>query len=415
MALYYVILDSGHNEYVAGKRSPKNLLAEWSWNNEVQKKLKKRLEEHDIIVYLTNPSPAGKNEIGLRSRCNLANAKWKEWGKPTNCLFISIHGNASGIGKDSEGWCNPRGVEVYTAHNGSAKSRQACSLICDSIYNDISKLDSKFKNRGSKVENFTVIYGVYMQAILIEHGFYDNRSDCNLMLNHINDFVEADLKGICKYFGITYKAPIGNTSAPPTQSEKPNNTNSVYSGGTDVTDFVVKIKVDSLNIRYGPGTTYKVVSSITDKGKYTITHTKDGWGKLKSGVGWINVSSSYVDKISTSASTTQKDTDTPSPSKKSDWVLRLQKELNKQGYKDYNNQKLSEDGYTGKKTLSACPPLYRGKKGNIVKLLQQRLGIDADGSFGPATKQAIKDFQKKNKLSIDGSCGPATWKKILGL
>ena len=36
--------------------------------------------------------------------------------------------------------------------------------------------------------------------------------------------------------------------------------------------------------------------------------------------------------------------------------------------------------------------------------------LNIDGSFGPATEEAVKDFQKKEKLEVDGSYGPATEK-----
>ena len=39
----------------------------------------------------------------------------------------------------------------------------------------------------------------------------------------------------------------------------------------------------------------------------------------------------------------------------------------------------------------------------------------ADGSFGAATENAVKAFQKANGLSVDGSCGPKTWAKLLGV
>lgn len=61
--------------------------------------------------------------------------------------------------------------------------------------------------------------------------------------------------------------------------------------------FKVKIIVDSLNIRKGVGTAYPVVTTVEQNEVYTIVETKDGWGKLKSGVGWINISSKYVQKI----------------------------------------------------------------------------------------------------------------------
>ena len=51
----------------------------------------------------------------------------------------------------------------------------------------------------------------------------------------------------------------------------------------------VKVTASTLNIRSGPGTNYKIVGKIEDKGIYTIIEEVDGWGKLKSKVGWISL------------------------------------------------------------------------------------------------------------------------------
>ena len=60
---------------------------------------------------------------------------------------------------------------------------------------------------------------------------------------------------------------------------------------------VYKITVDSLNVRKGPGTNYDVVTTVKQGQAYTITEVKNGWGKLKSGAGWINLSTKYCQKI----------------------------------------------------------------------------------------------------------------------
>lgn len=52
----------------------------------------------------------------------------------------------------------------------------------------------------------------------------------------------------------------------------------------------VKVTCSALNIRKGAGTNYAITGCIRDKGIYTIIQTKNGWGKLKSGAGWINLS-----------------------------------------------------------------------------------------------------------------------------
>lgn len=57
--------------------------------------------------------------------------------------------------------------------------------------------------------------------------------------------------------------------------------------------FLVKVSITDLNIRKGPGTNYGKTGKYTGKGVFTITEVKSGqgsdagWGKLKSGAGWI--------------------------------------------------------------------------------------------------------------------------------
>lgn len=52
--------------------------------------------------------------------------------------------------------------------------------------------------------------------------------------------------------------------------------------------YLVRIKAESgLNVRRGPGTSYGVVMALAYGGAYTIVEEQNGWGKLKSGAGWI--------------------------------------------------------------------------------------------------------------------------------
>jgi putative chitinase len=53
-----------------------------------------------------------------------------------------------------------------------------------------------------------------------------------------------------------------------------------------------------------------------------------------------------------------------------------------------------------------------GSNGNDVITLQKFLGLTADGSFGPGTDKAVKDWQTKNGLTADGIVGDATWAKM---
>lgn len=51
-------------------------------------------------------------------------------------------------------------------------------------------------------------------------------------------------------------------------------------------------------------------------------------------------------------------------------------------------------------------------QGDDVKALQEKLGITADGSFGPSTKAALIAFQEENGLPADGIAGPDTLAKL---
>lgn len=57
--------------------------------------------------------------------------------------------------------------------------------------------------------------------------------------------------------------------------------------------FLVKVNISALNIRKGPGMEYEKTGNYTGIGVFTIVEVKSGsgstagWGRLKSGAGWI--------------------------------------------------------------------------------------------------------------------------------
>ena len=70
----------------------------------------------------------------------------------------------------------------------------------------------------------------------------------------------------------------------------------VYAGTAAVkTPFLVRVDISDLNIRTGAGTNYSRTGQYTGKGIFTILEVKSGqgsdagWGRLKSGAGWISL------------------------------------------------------------------------------------------------------------------------------
>ena len=58
--------------------------------------------------------------------------------------------------------------------------------------------------------------------------------------------------------------------------------------------------------------------------------------------------------------------------------------------------------------------LKKGSKGEDVKKLQAKLGLAADGDFGPGTETKVKEWQSANGLTADGVVGDGTWGKMFG-
>lgn len=291
MSKNLLILDAGHNEYVAGKRSPDNSLLEWSFNDEMQKLIKARAEEHGIEVYLTNPSPAKKDEIGLATRCNLANTYWKNKNKPTT-LFVSIHANAYGTG-----WTTANGTEVFVCNNASSSSVNAGKLINNQIVKDLGTTDRTF-GKGVKYSDFYVVKNTSMPAVLIEYGFYSNKQEVEILKNKKPELTEATIKGICTHFGIKYVPPASSSNG---DTSTPSNTDeSVFKRG----DYnkSVKVTADVLNVRNGRGTSFSKLGSInkdTVVSIWYIDKASDGslWGSMNynGNTGFINMT--YVEPV----------------------------------------------------------------------------------------------------------------------
>ena len=133
-------------------------------------------------------------------------------------------------------------------------------------------------------------------------------------------------------------------------------------------------------------------------------------------MGWqrfLNMVQANLDGNQTVVTPTPQPSQPVKPSGYDEWVARLQQELNYQFKRG-----LTVDGLKGPNTLNACPTVKKGAKGNVTRLIQERLNsvgfsLGVDGIFGTATYNAVKVFQRNRGLSQDGIVGKNTWNWLL--
>ena len=200
-------------------------------------------------------------DTGINSMAREANS----WGAD---LVISIHNNAGG----------GDGFEVYhTVGGGRGKT------LAQNIEAEVKKIGQN--SRGLKTRkdvDGTDYYGMIRltnaPAVICEGVFVDNATDVQI----------ADTEAEQKAFGYAYARGILKTLGI-TDNGLPGASGSATTGG-----FKVKVSIEDLYIRKGPGTGYGKKGFIKP-GVYTIVETRNGWGKLKSGAGWIYLG--YTTKI----------------------------------------------------------------------------------------------------------------------
>lgn len=170
-------------------------------------------------------------------------------------LDVSIHFNSGA--KDKTGNGKTTGVEVLV-ENKSSKANDEAANICKSI------AALGFKNRGVKYRSeLYVLRKTTAPALLIECCFVDDKDDTKLY--DADKIAKAIVKGITGKAVTTFKS------------------------------YVIQVTADVLNVRKEASASSAKVTSIKKGEKYTIVAEKNGWGKLKSGVGWIKLS--YTKKV----------------------------------------------------------------------------------------------------------------------
>ena len=111
--------------------------------------------------------------------------------------------------------------------------------------------------------------------ITVHRWFADKSCPGDWMMSKMNDYVNK----------VNSKL---TSEVKPVKHKINNNTNNNL-------HYQVKVTASTLNYRKGPGINYDINGTITNKGIYTIIEESNGWGKLKSGEGWISLK--YTKKL----------------------------------------------------------------------------------------------------------------------
>lgn len=161
-------------------------------------------------------------------------------------------------------------------------------------------------------------------------------------------------------------------NADATTDASPSNPDTVNS--FPATPFLVKVIIDDLNYRSEPSMNGKV-NGQTGKGTFTIVQVNDGWGKLKSGAGWIWLKNpSYC--------TVQGTVTTPTPAKKS--VDEIAKEVinGKWGNGDARKKALTDAGYDYNSVQTMVNSMLSGSTASASKSIEELAKEVIQGKWG---------------------------------
>ena len=188
----FIVLDCGHSKKTPGKRSPDSRFLEYEYNRILGRRIGDRLTQMGISWCFTYDLER-EDDLSLTERANVANRFSKIYGA-SNVLFISIHFNAAGNGKE---FIKASGFELYST-KGDTISDKYAQMFLEEAECVLKPLGRKI--RGHKEYNFTVIYKTVCPSILIEYGFYTDKDEMVWLMSEegLKACEELTIRGIIK-------------------------------------------------------------------------------------------------------------------------------------------------------------------------------------------------------------------------
>lgn len=225
-------------------RGASGYLDEVNEDRKVKNRVIEMLRANGHTVYDCTDDNGASQKANLRAIVNKCNSHSVD-------LDVSIHLNAGG----------GTGTEVYVYSNKS-KAKDEATRIAEKVSNTLG-----IRNRGVKTKtNLYVLRRTNSPALLVECCFVDNAKD----KAHWNaeNCAKAIVEGI-----LNKSVETGNTT---------NTSNNV--------NYIVEVTADVLHVRKEPTTNSSIVTNVKKPYRYTIVEERNGWGRLKSNVGWIKLS-----------------------------------------------------------------------------------------------------------------------------
>ena len=189
-----VVVDAGHGGADPGAVS--SGLQEKDFTLEASLYMADRLKELGIPVVLTRDYD---ENISREERLRRAN---EAFGGSSNAILISNHINAGG-GEGAE--------VIYALRNNSTLAQS----ILEEIGSEGQIMRKYYQRRlpedPSKDYYYIIRETTPMQSVLVEYGFIDNANDRVKLQNDLLDYVEAVVRAIAEYAGVTYVPPSGSS------------------------------------------------------------------------------------------------------------------------------------------------------------------------------------------------------------
>lgn len=189
----------------------------------------------------------------------------------SNCdLAVSFHANAGG-GDGFEAFCNLKNANAVNVAKLAEKHIKALGQ----------------NSRGIKGGmRLYFVKNTKMDAVLFESFFLDNANDYKIgdTVEEQKKFGVAYAKAILEHFNIPYIEDAAEEKIEKEEIKQPSGV-----------PYLVRVTASALNVRIGAGLHYKIKTDVKKNEVFTIVEEKNGWGKLKSGAGWIKLI--YTEKV----------------------------------------------------------------------------------------------------------------------